>query len=309
MSDSIVSRGLLNATIGEQAWPYVTLPIDEFAAHAGHETSFSRNHLVYTSPIIHDVSAWNVFNAAVSSGSKVPYKPYIFTNGKDGEVPANGTGPYIPIHQIYTENVSPVSSNNSINNYDTFSEPGLATAFAVVSAVRHSALTRLLPLMFIRESYPEIFDGSEPLSMFVEPIFSNFQDTSEIVGYVQSLFDWKFFFSNLISDDVSIICVVENTCGDNFTYIISNHSALYTSFENARISMFDGTSATLVVGTGEIPNGTIESEKAAGVCIYTLTVYPTKEFRKAFNANAVIYTVVIGMTMLSMVGAFFAYDS
>jgi hypothetical protein len=310
MADAITSRGLINVSAAEDiAWPYVTIPIEEFEAHAGHETSLSRNHFVYTSTIVHNVTNWNIFNDAVFSGSNVSYNPYMFSYGNGDKLPTNGTGPFIPVHQVYNENMSVTGNMSSINNFDTSSEPGLAAAFTAVSMARHSVLSRPLSLTFIRDAFPDIFDPSEPLSIFVEPIFSTFKDTSAIVGYVQSLFDWKFFFLNLNADEVKIVCVVENTCGDYFTFIISKDSAVCTNFENARHLIFDGVSATMVVGAGDITGGDFENAEDAGVCIYSLTIYPTKDFRKEYNTNAILYTVVIGLTMISMISAFFAFDT
>jgi hypothetical protein len=52
----------------------------------------------------------------------------------------------------------------------------------------------------------------------------------------------------------------------------------------------------------------IETAIAAGVCIYTLTIYPTGEFRQTFNSHAELYAVVVGIVMFVVVGAFFVYD-
>jgi hypothetical protein len=310
MSDAITSRGLINVSAAEDlAWPYVTIPIEEFEAHAGHETSFSRNHFVYTSTIVHNVTTWNIFNEAVFKGSNVSYNPYMFSYDNGVKLPTNGTGPFIPVHQVYNENMSATGNMSSINNFDTSSEPGLTAATTAVSMVRHSVLSRPLSLVFLRDVFPDTFDASAPLSMFVEPIFSTFKDTSVIVGYVQSLFDWSFFFLNLNVGSANIVCIVENTCGDYFAFIISKDTALYTTYEDARYQIFDDVSATMVIGAGDISSGDLENAKEAGVCIYSLTIHPTIDFRKEFNANAVLYTVVIGLTMVSMISAFFAFDS
>lgn len=312
LADTLTIKGLQNTTTGQRAtWPYVSLPVFEYATHSEHATSFSRNSFVATTPIVHDDAAWDLYNAAVLSTSNAPFNPEMYVYGENGKLPANGTGPFLPIHHVYTEatSFSNISNNVTLNNFDTSSDPGVAAVATIVSNVRHAVLTGFLSLTHFRDSYPEIIDASEPLSMYVRPIFQTFeQNTPEIVGYVQSLFQWKIFLSKFNEIGVDVVCVVANTCGDHVTFILSNNSVQYISDEDARMKKFDGIRTTLVIGTDDIPDGEIESAKLAGVCIYTLTIYPTIEFRQTFNANAVLYSMVIGITMLTMVGAFFAYD-
>lgn len=312
LADTITIKGLQNTTTGQRAaWPYVSSPVFEFAHYAEHVTSFSRNSFVATTPIVQDVAAWDLYNAAVLSTSNAPFNPEMYVYGKNGKLPVNGTGPFLPIHHVYTEatSLSNISNNVTINNFDTSSDLGVAAVATMVSNVRHAVLTGFLSLTYFRDSYPEIIDASEPLSMYVRPIYNTFeQNTSEVVGYLQSLFQWKIFLSKFNEIGVDVVCVIANTCGDHVAFILSNNSVHYVSDEDARIRTFDGISTTLVIGTDDIPNDEIESAKRAGVCIHTLTIYPTLEFRQTFNANAVLYSMVIGVTMLTMVGAFFAYD-
>ena len=311
MSASITAHGLhIIEETPEISWPYVTLPSDEFAASAEHDISFSHHHFVWTSPIVSDIDAWNAYNAAIFNGSEIPISPYMFSYEEViGKVPVNGTGPFVPIHQSYDENVVPSSINITMNNYDTASDPSLGKFTSFVSNLRHSALTGLLPLTFLRDSYPGIFDASEPLSIYIEPIFISFEDKSEIVGYIQSLFEWNFFFSKLSDEGIDIVCVVENTCGDQFAYVIRNNSATHISNDNARTERFDDISATTVIELNDIPDDTLEIAKDSVFCRFTIKIYPTQESRNAFKSNAVLYTLVVGIVMLSMVASFFAYDS
>lgn len=310
LSDTLTAHGLHDeSTLAEMTWPYVTVPLDLFNAHAEHVISFSRNNFVWFTPIVDDVNAWNHYSKIVSNDSEVPVTQYLFAFEASKKQPVNGTGPFIPIHQAYHKSTMPHSINASIVNYDTSSEPGLATTANQVSFLQHSILTGVLPLTFIRDSYPETFDDSEPLSVFVEPIFSTFEETSKIVGYVQSLFEWKFFFSKLSSDGLDIVCVLENTCGDLFTFTINHNSSYYNRSEDVHSKKFNDVSITTVIGIDSSDGSNIEEAKAAGACIYTLTVYPTIDFRQKFDANAVLYTLIVGILMLSMVGAFFIFDS
>ena len=313
MSTAVTSHGLNSITeTGETSWPYVTLPSDQFEANAEHDTSFSRNHFVWTSPIVHDVNAWNVYNEAIYSNDEVPVNRHMFMNGVDGKVPVNGTGPFVPVHQFYSEITMPnILNNNSMNNFDTSSDPSFVTFTTWVSNLQSAALTGILPLPFLRDVYPEIFDASEQLSIYIEPIFDSFQETPEIVGYIQSLFEWNFFFSKFSSEGINLVCVVKNTCGDQFAYVINSDLATYISNDVVHNIIFADVSATSVIGLDEddVSIDDIETTKETGFCIYSLTVYPTNDFRQSFKSNAVLYTVVVGIVMFIMVASFFAYDS
>ena len=307
MSDAMTSHGFHDGATTR--WPYVTVPADEFDAHAEHVTSFSRNKFVWFTPIINDLAAWNDYSKDISNGKDVPTSPDLFVYEAGRKRPVNGTGPFIPIHQMYPKSTLLPSINSSIINYDTSSEPNFATTTKQVSILRHSLLTGFLSLTVVRDSYPKMFDASEPLSVLVEPIFSSFEETSSIVGYVQSLFEWKFFFSNLASDGIDVVCVVENTCGDIFTFTIDHNTSSYSLNEDAHAGKFNDLSASTVLGLDDISESNLEKAKAAGMCIYTMTIYPTEDFRQKFDANTALYTTVVGIIMLCMVGAFFAYDS
>jgi hypothetical protein len=310
LSDSITLNGLQR---GQDEWPYVALSGFEFDTHAVHVPPVSRDSFVCITPIVQEVDKWNIFNTALLRANNKPFNPYLFTYDEGGKQIANGTGPFLPVHHVYTKATVHSSTDETINvnNYDASSDPDFAEAATVVNKLQRPAITGLLSLQYFRDSYPDMFHPSEPLSMLIFPIFRALEgQTKEIVGYAQSLVEWKYFFS-LVDSHASgnFVCVVENTCGDQFAFLLSKQSAEYIRYENAFDNAFADIKATSVIGSYESPNGGMENATEAGVCIYTLSIYPTIDFRNQFNANAIPYAVVIACTMFLMVGAFFSYDT
>jgi hypothetical protein len=290
MSNSMTSYGLsLSRSSGEAAWPYVTIPNDEFQAHARHVVSYSKDHLVWITPVVDDIKTWSEYSAGVYEG-------------QNGKKLVNDTGLFTPIHQVYP------MLNASVVNYDTSSEPGLQSTILAVSNLRSSALSGLLTMNLIRESFSNSLDTTEPFSLIVEPVFSTFNETAHTVGYVQGLFTWKYYIAsfNAVQD---FVCVVKNSCGDQFSATVFSDSTIDIRLDkDTHDRKFDGTYETTYLGVEKYTDDEVEDAKAAGVCIYTLYVYPTIDFRQTFNTNAGLYTAMVGVTMLIMVSSFVAYD-
>ena len=309
MSDLFATYALAVAPSEDApAWPYVTLPFDQFEDHAHHVTSFSYDGVVWIAPIVDDVTTWNTYCMEVMEGSDMPMSPQMFAFDNNGTRPVSGTGPFTPLHQVYpTPNVLSSINNGSIVNYNILSDPHVNQSTALVYDLDLLVLSRLLTIPLIRESYPEIFDETEPVSMLVEPIHMAFEETSEIVGYVQSIFKWTSFFSKFDGEGHSIICTIENTCGDLFAFEIEEQVATLVDTEYSKTIRMNDVFASSVIGIDD-DDISLDEAREAGICVFTLTVFPSIEFRQSYDLRAALFATVIGLTMFVMVASFFAYD-
>ena len=62
------------------------------------------------------------------------------------------------------------------------------------------------------------------------PILSSFDDdeTSELVGVINVHLYWQAYLLDLLPDNArGVICILENTCGQQFTYVIDGAEASY----------------------------------------------------------------------------------
>jgi hypothetical protein len=68
---------------------------------------------------------------------------------------------------------------------------------------------------------------SRPHSLISEPVYASLfvDESTEIVGYVYTYFPWDHYMMNLLPDGVSGITVVlQNSCGQSFTYALDGQS-------------------------------------------------------------------------------------
>jgi hypothetical protein len=292
-------------------WPYVTLPSISFREQARHVETVSFSKALWTAPIVTNVTSWEGYVRSNKNESDIPIRTTVFTNGNAsqgqdgttdimGKISVTGAGPFTPVYQVF-----PHQPNGSMINYDTSSEVGMNAVNSIVQSINKPVLSRLLALDLIRESYPESLDSTEPLSLFVVPVY-HVDEGGRVVSYIQSLLEWQYLFTDIPVENVFFH--VENTCGESFSYIINEENATYVGMGDEHDTKFDGYSLSSLLALKYNSMEDIDKEAAAGVCVYTLTIYPTMEFRQSFNSNAGFYTAAVGITMFIMVGSFFAYD-
>jgi hypothetical protein len=66
-----------------------------------------------------------------------------------------------------------------------------------------------------------------PESLVLQPIFEDFGVDPKITGVLLVALPWNVFFDNLLNDEASVVCVVRNICGQNFTYRIEGQDSIF----------------------------------------------------------------------------------
>jgi hypothetical protein len=315
LSDVMTSYSMASSSV----WPNVTLPSKEFELHMYHSIEASFVDLIWMAPIVENALLWEEYSQSITNGSNVPSSPSIFAYGsvpndvnkgpmKRGKLPIDGRGPFTPIHQMFPSPPPFISNvNGTIVNYDTSSDQSINATHSSVTSLFQPVLSGLLPLFLIRDAYPEFLEAEEPLSLFVAPIYKDF-DHVTVMSYVEGLFQWKFIFSKISVGRANLLCFVESTCGDSFSFIVDGENTSYIGIGDAHEKKFDAIHSSTVIGLPDISETGIEKATKAGVCVFTLTLYPTIEFRQTFNSNAVVYSAIVGLAMVFMSGSFFFYD-
>ena len=291
----------------EVSWPYFTIPFDQFEKYAQRVTSFPHNGIASIAPIVTDVAAWNKYCADVMSGRNIPMSPNMFAFDSNGSRLVTGTGPFTPLHHVYPTPNYIAGINGSIVNYDISSDPKVYSSTTMAYNLDQLVLSGLLPSTLIRDSYPDIFDATEPLSMLIAPIYSTYEKSSYIVGYAQSIFKWESLFSKFYGEAPALYCFVENTCGDSFSFAIQNHTVTFIDSEYPTNSWIKDTSVKAIIGLNG-GNLTLKEAQEAGICTYSLTVHPSTQFRQEYDLNATVYSVVVGLILVFNLLTFFAFD-
>jgi hypothetical protein len=165
--------------------------------------------------------------------------PFIYTtvideNGNPSRGPPRNP-PFYPIWQVSPPPFSPYLIKANIGGVPEFAaglKPVDAAREGVLGLTTFSDLYGLSGLASTEEDHEafhaqflvssdaerSVFD--RPHGLFLQPIFRKiYNNTSEVVGYINAMIPWDSYFADLLPEGVKgITCVASNTCGQSFTY-------------------------------------------------------------------------------------------
>lgn len=249
-------------------------------------------------------------------------------------VNAMGPGPFSPAFQVY-----PHSLRRKQLLFDMMSENVRKRAIQSMMASKNYIMSQTLnPETELHLSTKTTEGAGSPTSLFFMPIF----DAAGNVGgssHVET--DWRRSFANILPNDkVSISVVLENTCGETFTFVVrggdsvqlvgtgDHHDRKYddmgraSSVNEFRKFWADQQTATPPDGyVTPLPPAAAADESVYRFgedhrgdddtvgCEYRIRLYPTEQFEKEFlTRRPVVYTAAVcGIFMLSAL-LFLVYD-
>lgn len=145
------------------------------------------------------------------------------------------------------------------------------------------------------------------------PVFENFEPDADIAAFYTAIIPWVEFFGNP-SNSVelgeaykNVTIVVENDCDEVFTVILGNGETFIDPDEDLHDPNYDFLSKSALFAP-EYNNR--DSEDFAGeICIYTMTIYPTKSFEDAYRTNRpAVISMMIVLVFLFTSMAFMLFD-
>jgi signal transduction histidine kinase/CheY-like chemotaxis protein len=171
-----------------------------------------------------------------------------------------------------------------------------------------------LRLSQYREIVDELIDG---LSTFLAyPVFDNFEEDREVVGVISTNIYWKILFSNLLpSGNEGIICVVENSLNQTFSYRIDGPESSFIGMGDHHDSQYDDMEISADVsdyleqmsGPQKRAYGTVPLSRDMN---YRIRVFPSKQTEQHILTNEPItYTMVVisGFAFASILFLLFSY--
>jgi hypothetical protein len=253
--------------------------------------------------------------------------------------PYDATGPYLPKWQQ-----SPVIPIYNPYNWDGMAFSSLANSLDVVQGERKIAIGDITNLPYPKKNDPESEkrmdennafikdyvgddeDETEPFSDIYFPILDNVADfvtvpkaSSSDLGKFVGVFAMTFFWRDLIQDILptdsnGIVVVLENSCGQTFTYQVNGPKTVYLGKGNLHETKYDylGKASSLT----ELDAFSIRDRRYTGLslsdkgCAYTLYVYPSTELEDSHTTNdPIIFTIVAVLifAFTSMVFIFYDY--
>jgi hypothetical protein len=196
---------------------------------------------------------------------------------------------YAPVWQL-----GPVPRNASIVNLDLLTHPSFEHLVAEVLQVERGLLSGVAYLGFLRRQYGAQLDDL-PRSYALIPIMDDFDEASEVVGFVTGELSWTNFFQDVLPSEVNgIVLEVIGTCGESFTFQVNGHQADFLGYGHKHPARFNSLFHTVAFAKAD----TEVNDTAA--CQYTLTFFPTNEFEAVYVTNKpAIYTCVVVLAFVS----------
>ena len=311
---TITSLSLANATV----WPFFTVP--NFEIHIKKLLTLTGSNFAVFSPIITNDTkdlweqyslgnqGWiqeslNFSGFAIEGLIIPPIAAHLF--------PELGTTPnaemenhYLPVWQTFP----PPKDPPSIINFNLLSDERFHRIFDYVEATKRTVLSEVLDVTALFGAASPNSSG-HPHSLLVMPILSSFDDrTSKLVGIFTTVIPWDIYFQNIIHKGADgIICVVQDSCGDSFTYRINGPEAHHVGWGDLHDKDYDHLQHTAEFAAFLSKQ---EGRHLSTVdCHYSLYIYPTVEFHSQYTSRKPAFlTAAVVSVFFFTATVFFAYD-
>jgi hypothetical protein len=200
--------------------------------------------------------------------------------------------------------VSPADA--SAVNVDLFSDERISSLYSTMLEKKYSIISEAYE---IGDLFDFLFDPKEknrksnPHAFIMEPVYDSFGTDSEVVGVLIAVTGWENLFDRLLAEGANgIVCVITDTCGNDFTFEINGQKAVYLGPTDAHDTSFDDFGEHFQIEVHDF-------DHVKDLCLHTLHIYPSKTFRESYNTNeATIYTCVFVMAFVLTAILLFIYD-
>ena len=251
------------------------------------------------------------------------------TAGKAEPAPP-GVGPYLPIWQqspvvttwkaSYNFNSLTLPANSIA--YKGVIESGMAVIDNAANLRNENLGNASIYVQLILASSQYRYDKNkallgDPTSTLGYPVFDSFNHTTrKVVGVLSTNLYWKIHLQDILPPNAhGIICVIENSNGQNFTYKIDGTEATYIGEGDWHNSKYNNK---VVVGdiaeylarkASPVTRSYTSVSLNTEITAYTLKVYPSQELENQYvNNDPIIFMVVIVSVFLFTSFVFLFYD-
>ncbi|CAB9511106.1 Receptor-type guanylate cyclase gcy [Seminavis robusta] len=149
--------------------------------------------------------------------------------------------------------------------------------------------------------------ADNPHSFMYHPVYKRVREPgSGVVATVTASVAWDASMRNLLPSNVrGILCVVENTCDQVFTYEINGKDAIYLGSGDMHNPKYDHLEVMVDLSMHTHPNFTT----TPGHCQYSMHVYPTETFEGDYTtAMPITFAVVVLASFITVALVFIIYD-
>lgn len=252
-------------------------------------------------------------------------RDYIFKLDGAGVSDEMGDGPYFPWWQF-----APSAPFWSVVNYDASSHPGRGPSLStllrieeplVSSAWDYADLANPQTLgkkaalnVFLNRRKNEILQYEDgPVSDLYYPIFEKDQNNErKFVGALTAYVYWQIYFENVLPENANgVYVLLENDCGQQFTYTINGPKATYLGPGDLHDPKYDGME--LSTGLGAFIQYDWDDEDGSntteGMCKYGIRIFPSQALENSFTTKQPMnFTMLVVSVFALCCMVFLAYD-
>ena len=241
-----------------------------------------------------------------------------------------GTGPYLPLHQMTpTLNMASLLNINLLEFEATKGsfETVLNTSQAVLDVVSinlddvndETDVSKLIFNLFLSAGQYrhdlEHYKG-DPVSTLAYPVFDTFNTERKVVGLFATSLYWRLYFTDILPPNVEgIICVLENSFGQVFSYRIDGPDATYLGpgdhhdVEFDSLEVIEDVAAYVSKMANPKNRGYTAVDLNAEYNNYRLHVYPSTDMKDAFVTNMPVqFAAIVVSAFLFTALLFILYD-
>ena len=228
---------------------------------------------------------------------------------------------------------APVIENRWFINFNRLAVPGFEDEVKPVQNDRKAVLSRTwnfatgLDFQSTRDNEytQELFEAGgnedyipgEPIGYIHYPVFDTFDKVKrQTVAVLTATVYWRSYFQNILPDSVrGVLCVVENSLGQSFTYQINGKEAVFLGMEDLHDKRYDDKEIMAEYSAFSDGEDSQRGELYKGVPVddkhisYHIRIYPSQEFENEHVTNApFLYMAAIGGCFLVTAFIFVVYD-
>jgi hypothetical protein len=197
-------------------------------------------------------------------------------------------------------------------NFDLRSDPTFERFIDGMLVTEHAVITQVVDATQLDTNYDSKFDPSEqkePHSFIMEPVYDKLTKDRTMVAFLSAFTRWGTFFTDVLpAHEQGIYVVLENDCGQIFTYEILGHEAVYVGEGDVRDRRVD-EGGKLYDKFEFTPFAALEQEGEHRFCHYYAYIYPSEEWKSKFYTNQpIVYALAVVACFVMTTFFFLIYD-
>ena len=210
----------------------------------------------------------------------------------NGNGTVHGPGPFLPLWQM-----SPVLPGMTwMFNMDMLSITAYAGGLSAVLEGKEAVLGQVSNLKGDDQSSPALASlhdhlflstsssitgpkmvphHADPVSPMFYPVLDKYGADANVVAVLATMLSWRSYLTDILSPGIKgVVCVVQNKCGQVFTYQVDGHDAIYLGEGDHHDSKFNALGKTVNL-VAKVKTSLGASKLDGDYCSYSLSVYPS----------------------------------